>query len=722
MRFLGLIGVFSLALLTGACNDDQGLEHEQNQRHKELQKSFEWSRQGRLIAANSCRNAEEALKAKARQEMELSLDQSMQCMLSDKGCYYAIPEHMDGAAPPEASGTDDNANGPDDYSDTNVQVAGVDEADIVKTDGKDIVGIYEQHLVLTKAWPPEDLENAATVRIAGTPTGLYLDDEKVVVLSRARGPSYAHAYRSNQDLDVPASLPSDDGSIEENWPMRGTIVTVLQRRNDTLTLQNQHFFEGDYVDSRRIDHRLYLALSHQRPAIGVRDYPDVNLHNASEKRIRRAFEDLRQQNIDIINALPLEYWVPQRYLLNASQAPDIASQKPLTDCENIYTTTDFSGAGNLVSVVTYDFNNDAVSASTIQGEWGTVYASPNAFYLASTNWGWNGWWGADDDADYGILTQIHKFAFEGEGDAQYAASGAVEGYTLNQFSLDEYQDHLRVATTTSSWGWNRNTTSESHVTILQEHDGRLESTGMVSGLGVGESIYAVRFMGDKGYVVTFRQIDPLYVLDLSDPTAPETAGELEIPGYSTYMHPLKNDQLLTIGRDADMDGRVGGLKLEIFDVSEPAAPSSVTTYVLGADWNVQSEALYDHKAFMYFPARQLLAIPVSRWDADNYHYGSYRSELHVFRIDDDAIVPIGVIDHTALFDQDIDMSLCPVWPLRTYLEMRRGIFMDDILYSVSTDGIVTHDTRTLSEGPISWVIANPRTASALEKAREVCTP
>src|SRR5690625_5097304 len=112
MRFLGLIGVFSLALLTGACNDDQGLEHEQNQRHKELQKSFEWSRQGRLIAANSCRNAEEALKAKARQEMELSLDQSMQCMLSDKGCYYAIPEHMDGAAPPEASGTDDNAMGP----------------------------------------------------------------------------------------------------------------------------------------------------------------------------------------------------------------------------------------------------------------------------------------------------------------------------------------------------------------------------------------------------------------------------------------------------------------------------------------------------------------------------------------------------------------------------------------------------------------------------------
>src|SRR5690625_3631965 len=84
-----------------------------------------------------------------------------------------------------------------------------------------------------------------------------------------------------------------------------------------------------------------------------------------------------------------------------------------------------------------------------------------------------------------------------------------------------------------------------------------------------------------------------------------------------------------------MDGRVGGLKLEIFDVSEPAAPTSVTTYVLGADWNVQSEALYDHKAFMYFPARQLLAIPVSRWDADNYHYGSYRSELHVFRIDDD---------------------------------------------------------------------------------------
>lgn len=725
MRFLYVMGGLLLACSMSACGGPDDLKDEQNQRHEDLQKRLQWTRHARLKAADSCADAEDALKESVRQEMELSLDAALRCWIEPHGC-YDVDESVPGAAPPSAPDASDS---PEDFSDTNVQVQGVDEADIVKTDGQDILGIFDNYLVASAVWPPEDLHETAHIALHGTPIGLYLIGDKVAVLSRLRGPGHVYGYGAPDSMggapldNEPSRDPSGEVYIpDKHWPINGTLLTVVDRSDEGLRVVAQHAFEGTQLSSRRIGTRVYLALSHPRPAQGLSYYPDINIDHASEARIRHAFEGLRAKNLRVIDELSLDWWIPKRYTLDENHAFDARSAEPLTDCTRVYTSTDYNGAHNLVSVVTYDLQSNDIHAATVQGDWSTVYASQNAFYLAATNWGWSNWWTPSESNTYETLTQIHKFAFEDQGNADYVASGTVDGYTLNQFSLDEHQDHLRVATTTGQSWWDSATTSESHVTILQEHDGRLESTGMVSGLGVGESIYAVRFMGEKGYVVTFRQIDPLYVLDLSDPAHPTAAGELEIPGYSTYMHPLKDDQLLTIGRDADMDGRVGGLKLEIFDVSDPAAPTSVTTRVLGSDWGVQSEALYDHKAFMYFPARNLLAIPVSRWDADHYHYGSYRSELHVFRIDDDAIVPIGVIDHTALFDQDIDMSLCPVWPLRTYLEMRRGIFMDDILYSVSTDGIVTHDTRTLSEGPISWVIANPRTASALEEAREVCAP
>ena len=239
------------------------------------------------------------------------------------------------------------------------------------------------------------------------------------------------------------------------------------------------------------------------------------------------------------------------------------------------------------------------------GEWGsvamlgmadnpTVYASQDSLYLAAPT-------------DYWRDTTIHRFDIADPLEPIYFGSGAVRGQLLSQWSLSEHDGYLRVATT----DWNKRPTVSS-VTVLEaveeesEADaesthatGSLQQVGRVSGLGVSENIRAVRFAGDVGYVVTFRQVDPLYVLDLSDPTDPKQLGELKIPGFSRYLHPLSGGLLLGVGRDADpRTGRELGLQASLFDVSDPANPTQIAVLPLGDD--ARSPVEFDHRAFRYY--------------------------------------------------------------------------------------------------------------------------
>ena len=233
-------------------------------------------------------------------------------------------------------------------------------------------------------------------------------------------------------------------------------------------------------------------------------------------------------------------------------------KRAIVACDDVRRTPRFTGVG-MLTVLTVDLERGlpAVDADSVMTDADTVYASPGSVYVATS-----GGWERND-------TSIHRFDIAGaeRTATEYRASGQVPGDLLNQFSLSEHNGVLRAATTEDSGRG-----SQSHVTVLETRSGRLEKIGQVSGLGRTERIYAVRFIEDRGYVVTFRETDPLYTLDLADPAHPRVRGELKILGYSSYLHPVGEHQLLGIGQDATAEGIRQGTQLSLFDVADPANP------------------------------------------------------------------------------------------------------------------------------------------------------
>ena len=226
-----------------------------------------------------------------------------------------------------------------------------------------------------------------------------------------------------------------------------------------------------------------------------------------------------------------------------------------------------------------------------------------------------------------MRTEIYQFDTGGPGRPRYVAAGSVPGTPVNQYALSEWQGHLRVATTRETA---RGTTSESAVHVLTRRGDRLAQTGVVAGLGRGERIYAVRFLGDTGYVVTFRQTDPLYALDLTDPAAPRVTGELKITGWSAYLHPVPGGRLLGVGQEADSRGRALGLQVSLFDVHDPARPARLARYHVPES---MSTVEYDPHAFLFEPATGLLALPLGT--------GSIR----LLTVADRDITEVGTVDH-----------------------------------------------------------------------------
>jgi uncharacterized secreted protein with C-terminal beta-propeller domain len=290
-------------------------------------------------------------------------------------------------------------------------------------------------------------------------------------------------------------------------------------------------------------------------------------------------------------------------------------------------------------VLTFDLaktigNGDAVSVFS-NGD--TVYASNENLYVATTSYVEPELQTTDKQriaADFS--TSIHAFDIRGNDPAEYLASGTVPGHLLNQFSMSEHEGHLRAATTNGS-PWASGT--DSSITVLRRDGERLVRVGQVSGMGKGERIYSVRYVGATAYVVTFRQTDPFYTVDLSDPTAPRVVGELKIPGYSGYLHPIGDHHVLGIGQDATAQGRVTGSKVSLFDVSDLANPTEVATWKQ-AKSNTQAE--YDHRAFLYWPDRKLAVLPVMNYSNRG---DSAAFQAVVLSIDAAGIDEVGRISH-----------------------------------------------------------------------------
>ena len=309
------------------------------------------------------------------------------------------------------------------------------------------------------------------------------------------------------------------------------------------------------------------------------------------------------ENRRVIEESAIEEWLPRWF--DESADGSFGDMSASLDCSNVAAPNVFSGLGiSWIASLDLHSGDSPVGAAGVVSNGEIVYASPSNIYLATVPWDW--YHPFDDSARNNEQppTLIHQFALGDGASAAYVASGEVPGALLNQFSMSELNGDLRVATTTQDWTTGA---SESGVYVLRPDNSELAVIGSVGGLGKTEQIYAVRFLGSQAYVVTFRQTDPLYVIDLADPTHPAVTGELKIPGYSAYLHPVGDGLLLGVGQDASLDGRTQGTKLSLFDVSDPASPQEISSLPIGG----YSEAEWDHKAFLYWPEDGTIVIPVS---------------------------------------------------------------------------------------------------------------
>jgi hypothetical protein len=472
------------------------------------------------------------------------------------------------------------------HSTTNVQEAGVDEPDVVKSDGERLVSVVGDELRVVDV-RGDELRLLGSHRLDGWGSQLLVAGDRALVLSGASG---------DDGGPRPLPMPGPAGDAEIGWAPHDEVARLIEldltapadiRVVATLEVHGSHLSARLVGTTARVVVRSRPALAFVQPGAG------------SEAAMARATE----ANREVVSTSTLEDWLPSARL-------DDGDERGLADCDAVHRPSHFAGFGSL-SVLTVDLaaGLDAVGpgdAVSVLSGGDTVYASATSLYVATTAWEQPEVDGPDGEA----RTDLHRFAFDTAGPARYSASGSVAGRLLNQFALSEHGDHLRVATTEGE-PWDAVEASESAVTVLADREGELVAVGRVGGMGRGEQIHAVRFLGDVGYVVTFRQVDPFYTLDLRDPTAPQVVGELKIPGYSSYLHPLGDDLVLGVGQDATDEGRTTGLQVSLFDVADPAAPERLHRFTVPGG---TSAVEHDHRSFLWWAPTGTAVLPFERWD------------------------------------------------------------------------------------------------------------
>ncbi|MES9853437.1 MAG: beta-propeller domain-containing protein [Candidatus Thiodiazotropha sp. L084R] len=535
---------------------------------------------------------------------------------------------------------------------TNNQVTGVDEADFVKTDGETTYLLSGGYLTILQTWPADQSQELSRTEIDGVPRALFAYDDIVWVISDLTQDSYPHYEESL----------AEDFSPRIN---QMTKITLLQVTDPTQpSVIRETVLESGYVDARRIGQQVYLIVSAQLELNSVTADPE---------------------NVEIDDLLPM---------LSDNRAPStttLATTSPICGCDDIYQPTTATGTGTL-TILDFDLEDPLadISSETVLGNSSMVYASQENLYIASiedSNWLWLPMMEGEESLT--PSTTIHKFSLGTT--PQYLASGSVDGHLLNQFSMDEYQGALRLVTTEQPW-WS-DADPENRLYVMEQSEDQLVERALLDGLGKpGESVFAVRFDQARGYVATFEQIDPLITLDLSDPSNPLVAGELEVPGLSTYLHPIEGDMLLAIGQDTD----TSGIKLSLFDISNFSQPALLSDHLVSA--GSYTEAAYNHHAFTWFEQEQMLAIPVTEWNSNtsdtDYGIADIFNGLELFSISaDEGIQPYASIDHDIFYqDQESANWFYPS-------PVNRSFFVSDdannsYIYSISERGFLVNNLAT----------------------------
>jgi uncharacterized secreted protein with C-terminal beta-propeller domain len=544
------------------------------------------------------------------------------------------------------------AQGEGGYSGTNLQVEGVDEADIVKTDGDRIFMIVDGVLRVALA-RPGGVEMAGKLQLNGWwPSQMLLFGDRLLLIGQSWGTS---PIPMETFAPVPSSAVTRIVGVDVSDPYAPRIDRTLQ-------------LDGTYVDSRLVDGVARVAIT-SNPVGFDWAYP--------EGSGLRAEQTATQKNREIIRQSTLDNWLP--YYVLTDERSGQSSDGRLLDCNAVMVPREFSGLDTL-SILTFDLTSgiDEWASAGVVASGSTLYATADHVYVATQRWVD---WGVLPEADArsesnGFHTQIHLFDTSEPGNPRYIASGEVDGFLLNQFAMDEYQGILRVASSTAPSGWWWSNQSQSLVSVLRPEGDQLALIGRVDGLGAGEQLHSVRFVDGTGYVVTFRQTDPLYTIDLSDPARPVVAGELKLLGYSAYLHPIGDHLLLGLGQDASQSGRINGTQLSLFDVSDPARPTRVDVVSMHGG---SSLAESDHHAFTFWNG--LVLAPYESWDEEGYESG-----VIAVRVSGDRLTFEDVLHATP------NVNTTDPWAQVAL----RTLVIGDTIYTVTQNGIAVHDFHTLS--------------------------
>ncbi|MGK5679851.1 beta-propeller domain-containing protein [Actinoplanes sp. URMC 104] len=566
-----------------------------------------------LVAFDSCAQLEKDLRAAAQKAQADGL---------------VVPGYQRGPAAnaDTARAASESAAGAPPASSTNVHEAGVDEPDIVKTDGRRIVTVAGGVLrVVDPATRAQTGRLDLGIEAFGEPELLLAGDHALVLADG--GP--VRPMRDDTRIMRPANGRSE--------------VLLVDLSSGSPRLLSRYRGDGRVVDAR------------QRGGVArvvVSSSPKIQFPYRGDP----VPENVVQDDRDTIQSATIDAWLPSWEITTGG-----TTARGRLDCSDVSRPEAFSGL-TMLRVLTFDVNAAALGNGdpvALVADGDAVYGTNDSLYIANNQGRLTG------------DTAIYRFALPPVGKPVHAASGKVPGVLLNQYSMSEWDGHLRVATTDASA-----TSSSSAVRVLREQSGKLVQVGAVEGLGKGERIFSVRFLGPRGYVVTFRQTDPLYSLDLADPTEPRVTGELKITGYSAHLQPVGENRLVGIGQEADTQGRTTGLQVSLFDVTDPAAPKRLDRHVVASG---QSEAEADPHAVLWWPATNLLVLPV----ADARDDGAL-----ALRVTGDRLQPV-----TRLAAETADAG-----------PMRRAVVVGDTLWSVTDQGLLASNASTLAR--IGWVDLN----------------
>ncbi|MBL7261457.1 beta-propeller domain-containing protein [Paractinoplanes lichenicola] len=564
----------------------------------------------KLVAFDSCAQLEKELRAAA----ELS-------STAERGsARLAVPDNARAA---------DSVAGPA-HSGTNVHEAGVDEPDIVKTDGKRIVTISGGVLrVVDTASRTQVGRLELGVQAYGEPTLLLAGDRALVLADGGGGPM----LREDSRMMRPTSGRSEVLLID---------LAAAQPR-----LISRYRGDGRIIDARQQGSTARVVLS---------SGPEFRLPFRGDT----VPENVMQDDRNAIAATPVDAWLPDWEITTGG-----TTTKGQLDCAAVSRPESFSGM-TMLRVLSFDLSAaelDAGDPVAMVADGDAVYGTSDSLYVANNEtWRFNTAASGTSRVAPPDGTDIYRFSLPPVGKPAYVASGKVPGHLLNQYSMSAWEGHLRVATT--SWK-----DDASAVRVLAERDGKLVEVGAAEGLGKGERIYSVRFIGPRGYVVTFRQTDPLYSLDLSDPAKPRVTGELKINGFSSHLQPVGENRLIGIGQEADDQGRPLGLQVSLFDVTDPAAPKRLDQHVVAGG---QSEAEADPHAILWWPATNLLVLPV-----------------------DDAALTLRVTGDRLGGDTRLAPAAASAGPVR------RAVVVGDVLWSITGEGLLATNASTLDR--VAWV-------------------